>query len=355
MGVAVSLPINELRLRRLRGPQNVLDGVQYIPEDLSMPHCKESTPAAQSASIREIAPVREFNRFYTSQLGLLKPDYLRTGWTVAAVRVLYEIAHRREGTARSIARDLQLDEAYLSRILADFEQRGLIRRTVCASDARRRTLTLTSRGRCTFAELDKAAAAKVTESLASLTHTDRCSLIAAMATIQQLLGRGSTSADLRLRPLEVGDIGWIIHRQAHLYAHEYDWDITYEGLTAEILGDFIKRRAASTDAAWIAELGGRTVGSVFLVRADDKIAKLRLLYVEPSARGLGIGRRLVEECIRGAKDRGYSTLTLWTNDVLVSARRIYEAAGFRLVSEERHKSFGKNLVGQNWELSLLLD
>jgi DNA-binding MarR family transcriptional regulator/GNAT superfamily N-acetyltransferase len=318
-----------------------------------MPPGKRSQPTALSASPHQIAAARGFNRFNTSQLGLLKTDYLRTGWTLAAVRVLYEIDNRREGTARSIARDLQLDEAYLSRILANFEQRGLLRRTVCASDARQRTLTLTSRGRRTFAELDRAAAAKVTDSLASLTQAERNSLIESMARIQQLLDHGSTSAAVRLRALEVGDIGWIIHRQARLYADEYEWDITYEGLIAEILGDFVKRRGASTDAAWVAELGDRMVGSVFLVRADEKVAKLRLLYVEPSARGLGIGRRLVEECIRGAKERGYKTLTLWTNDVLVSARRIYEAAGFQLVSEERHKSFGKNLVGQIWELPLL--
>jgi DNA-binding MarR family transcriptional regulator/N-acetylglutamate synthase-like GNAT family acetyltransferase len=319
----------------------------------SMPHGRRSQSPALSAASHQIAAVRGFNRFYTGQLGLLRTDYLRKGWTLAAVRVLYEIANRRKVTARSIGRELRLDEAYLSRILATFEQRGLILRTVCASDARQRTLALTSRGRRTFGELDQAAAARVTESLGSLTQDDRHRLIESMARIQQLLDHTRPSAEVRLRTLEVGDIGWIIHRQAQLYAAEYGWDITYEGLIAEILGEFVKRRRASTDAAWIGELGSGIVGSVFLVRADEKIAKLRLLYVEPSARGLGIGRRLVEQCVRGAQERGYEMLTLWTNDVLVSARRIYEAAGFQLVSEERHKSFGKKLVGQTWQLSLL--
>ncbi len=318
-----------------------------------MPQGRRSESSALAATSQQIAAVRGFNRFYTGQLGLLRTDYLRKGWTLAAVRVLYEIANRRKATARSIGRDLQLDEAYLSRILATFEQRGLILRTVCATDARQRTLALTSRGRRTFAELDQAAAARVTDSLASLTQDDCHSLVESMARIQQLLDHASAPAAVRLRPLEVGDIGWIIHRQAQLYANEYGWDITYEGLIAEILGEFVKRRRASTDAAWIAELNSGIVGCVFLVRADQKIAKLRLLYVEPATRGLGIGRRLVEECVRGAKERGYETLTLWTNDVLVSARRIYEAAGFRLVAEERHKSFGKKLLGQTWELALV--
>jgi GNAT superfamily N-acetyltransferase len=181
---------------------------------------------------------------------------------------------------------------------------------------------------------------------------ERDSLAESMARIQRSLDPDSARAGVRIRGLEVGDLGWIIHRQARLYAEEYGWDITYEGLIAEILGEFVKRYDSQADSAWIAELAGRTVGSVFLVRASDTVAKLRLLYVEPSARGSGIGRRLVAECIQGAKERGYKKLTLWTNDVLVSARRIYEAAGFRLISEERHTSFGKKLVGQIWELSL---
>ena len=249
--------------------------------------------------------MRGFNRFYTGRLGLLNTDYLRDGWTLAAARVLYEIAHRHEATARSIAKDLQLDEAYLSRILATFERRKLIRRTVSPSDARQRTLALTSPGRRAFAELDQAAAAEVTASLASLAPTDRNSLVESMARIQRLLEPAGGSAAIRLRALEVGDIGWIIHRQARLYAEEYGWDLTYEGLIAEIMGEFVKRRETASDDAWIAERGGEIVGSVFLVRGDATVAKLRLLYVEPSARGLGVGRRLVEECVRGAKQRGY--------------------------------------------------
>jgi DNA-binding MarR family transcriptional regulator/GNAT superfamily N-acetyltransferase len=300
-----------------------------------------------------ISSIRDFNRFYTRQLGLLDREFLSSEWTLTEVRVLYELATRTAITASEIAGELQLDMAYLSRILARFQQRRLLRRQASPRDGRQRLLTLTTAGRAVFKRLDRAATAQIASLLAPLPQADRTGLVAAMQRVRRVLQPcGPSQHTLSIRPLGIGDIGWIIHRQGVLYAAEYGWDVSYEALVAEILSVFVKKFDPKSDGAWIAECGGEIVGCVFLVRDSSQVGRLRLLYVEPAARGQGIGSQLVVACIRGARERGYHTLTLWTNDVLVSARRIYEAAGFHLVGEERHHSFGKALVGQTWELSL---
>jgi DNA-binding MarR family transcriptional regulator/GNAT superfamily N-acetyltransferase len=318
-----------------------------------MPAGHSSRHTAQRPTAREIGTVREFNRFYTRQLGLLRKDFLGSPWTLTEVRVLYELAARDVVTAREIAHELQLDEAYLSRIVAKFQRRRLLTRKPSPSDARQQLITLTRAGRAAFQPLDRAASQQISGMLAPLAPVGRESLVNAMGQMRGLLQpRGPARDRLSIRTLRIGDIGWIIRRQAILYAEEYGWNVEYEALVAEILSAFVTNYDPKGEAAWIAELNGQIVGSVFLVRSSDQVAKLRLLYVEPSARGFGIGTRLVSECVQGARTRGYQRLTLWTNDVLVAARRIYEAAGFRCTSEERHRSFGKDLVGQMWELSL---
>ncbi|HEY2132095.1 MAG TPA: bifunctional helix-turn-helix transcriptional regulator/GNAT family N-acetyltransferase [Acetobacteraceae bacterium] len=309
--------------------------------------------AHSSVPADAIAAVRRFSRFYTCQLGLLGEGLLRSEFSLTEGRILYELAHRVDLTATALGRELGIDFGYLSRILKRFEARGLIRRTASPGDRRQMMLTLTSAGQKAFAPLDRAAQQEVGALLARLPPGNIAGLTGAMATVERLMGAPATPAvPYRLRPHRVGDIGWITHRQGVLYAREYGWDESFEALVAEIAAGFEKNFDPDQERCWIAERGGEIVGSVFLVRVSDAVAKLRLLYVEPSARGLGIGRRLTEECIRFARDHGYATLTLWTNDILVAAGRIYQAAGFALVAEEPHHSFGKDLIGQHWELAL---
>jgi DNA-binding MarR family transcriptional regulator/GNAT superfamily N-acetyltransferase len=308
--------------------------------------------SAASESDDATAAIRDFNRFYTRQIGLLEQGFLGSDFTLTEGRVLYELAHRDNPTATEIARELSLDPGYLSRLLKRLERQGHLARGRDAADARQRPLRLTRTGRRMFCRLDQASREQIAAMISALTPAQIGSLVGSMQTVRQLL-QSDTSADAyHLRPLRIGDIGWIIHRQGVLYAEEYGWDVTYEGLVAEILGSFIKQFDAAHENAWVAERNGSLAGSVFIVRESATIAKLRLLYVEPGARGLGIGRHLVDSCIAFAREKGYRTLRLWTNDILVSARRIYQAAGFRLVKEERHRSFGRNLVGQTWDLML---
>ena len=308
---------------------------------------------SDNPSADQIAAFRRFTRFYTRQLELLAEGLLASAFSLTESRVLYEIAHRDGPTAAELGRELGLDPGYLSRILKRFESRGLVRRLASAEDGRQSELAMTEEGRAAFAPLNRASEQQVGELLAGLSEPRRRELVAAMATIERLLGRtDEPNVPYILRPLQTGDIGWITRRQGMLYATEYGWDETFEALVAEIAAAFVKTFDPKREACWIAEREGEIVGSVFVVRQSDAVAKLRLLYVEPAARGFGIGRRLVEECIRFARMRNYQTLTLWTNDCLVSARRIYEEAGFRLVAQENHHSFGKDLVGQNWELYL---
>ncbi len=302
---------------------------------------------------RQVATVRDFNRFYTRQIGLLEEGLLRSEFSLTEARVLYELAHRDGLTATDLGRDLGLDAGYLSRLLKKFEMRGLVARSPSGTDARQAVLALTQAGREAFGPLNRASQSEIAAMLDRLTAGEREALVSAMGTIRRLLEGGpGPKVPYVLRPHQPGDIGWIVRRQGLLYHEEYGWDETFEALVAEIAGAFVRTFDPKRERSWIAEREGEIVGSVFLVRQSDEVAKLRLLYVEPAARGLGIGRRLVEECIRFARAKGYRTLTLWTNDVLVSARRIYETAGFRLVREERHHSFGKDLVGQYWDLDL---
>lgn len=304
-------------------------------------------------SKEQIAGVRAFTRFYTRQIGLLEERLHKSAFSLTEARVLYELAHRNGLTATDLGRDLGLDAGYLSRLLKKFESRGLVTRAPSATDARQSMLSITGAGRKAFEPLDRASREEVAGLLGRLSTEHREAVVAAMERVQRLLGRNREPATpYILRPLQVGDIGWIVHRQGILYAREYGWDESYEALAAEILAGFVKSFDPEYENAWIAEREGEVVGSVFLMRKSAEVAKLRLLYVEPSARGLGIGRRLVDKCIGFARAKGYKTLTLWTNDVLASARRIYQAAGFRLVAEERHHSFGKDLVGQTWDLAL---
>ena len=301
----------------------------------------------------EIAAMRAFNRFYTRQMGLLDESLLKSTFSLAESRVIYELAHRDGLVATDLVRDLGLDAGYLSRLLKKFRTRGLLTRTMSDTDARQTVLALTPAGREAFKPLNQASRDQIATMLEHLAATEREKLVKAIKTVQRLLGgTEEPKTPYILRPLHVGDIGWIIHRQGILYAEEYGWDETYEALVVEILGAFVKSFDPKFERAWIAEREDEVVGSVFVVRKSDEVAKLRLLYVEPSARRLGIGRKLVAECIGFARSRGYKTLTLWTNDVLVSARRIYEASGFKLADEKGHHAFGKDLVGQNWDLAL---
>ena len=301
-----------------------------------------------------IESLRQFNRFYTRQLGLLDERLTQSPYSLTEARVLYELAHRDLPTAATIARDLSLDTAYLSRILKRFKALGLLASAPNPAHAKQNLLSLTQAGRAAFAALDRAAVEQVSSLLAPLSDASRQRLVEAAGAIEAAL-RAKPQRDqaFTLRGPRVGDLGFIIHRQAVLYAEEYGWDWTYEALVARILADFVDKFDAQREAAWVAERAGAIVGSVFLVQGPDlATGKLRLLYVEPAARRLGIGAALVEACIAKAREVGYSTLILWTNDVLVSARRIYEAAGFKLVEQEPHVSFGKSLVGQTWTLDL---
>jgi len=310
-------------------------------------------------SVEELAPlvetVRHFNRFYTRRIGVLREGLLQSPFSLAQARVLYELAHRENPAAGALARDLGLDAGYLSRILKGFEKRGLVRRSRSESDGRQSMLSLTAKGRRVFAALDAQSSEEVRGMAGKLAPADRGQLAGAMQTIERLLGgdtAGAASVPYVLRPHQPGDMGWVAHRHGVLYAQEYGWDESFEALVAEIAAKFIRKFDPQRERCWMAERAGEVVGSVFLVRRSKSVAQLRLLLVEPGARGLGIGRRMVEECIRFARQRGYRKIVLWTNDVLTAARNIYERAGFRLVEESRHHSFGRDLVGQNWELDL---
>src|ERR687889_1942583 len=302
---------------------------------------------------RRVGVVRRFNRFWTRQIGVLGEGYLESPFSLTEVRVLYDLAHREETTASELGDELGLDAGYLSRLLRGFEKHGLIHKRPSEADGRRRLLRLTGRGREAFAPLDARSRSEIGAMLGGMSIAGQERLVKAMRTIERLLsGRPDPVIPYLLRPHQPGDMGWVVHRHGILYAREYGWDEHFEALVAEIVAKFIKQYDPRLERCWIAEREGEIVGCVFLVRESEEIAKLRLLLVEPEARGLGIGSRLVEECIRFARKAGYQKITLWTNDVLDSARRIYEGMGFQLVHENPHHSFGHDLVGQTWELML---
>jgi DNA-binding MarR family transcriptional regulator/N-acetylglutamate synthase-like GNAT family acetyltransferase len=301
----------------------------------------------------KIDAVRRFNRFFTRRIGTLREGLLHTPYSLTESRILFEVANRDEATASGLSAELGLDPGYLSRVLAGLERMGLIEKTPSETDARRLLLTLTSEGRDAFALLDARSREEVGEMLGELSEDEQRRLLEAMRDIERVLDRSfKYSEPFFLRTHEPGDMGWVVHRHGLLYAREYGWDERFEALVAQIVADFINNFDPATERCWIAEMEGERVGCVFVVGAGDKVAKIRLLLVEPRARGLGLGNRLVEECIRFARSRGYEKLVLWTNDVLEDARRIYERKGFALVEQEEHHSFGKDLVGQNWELTL---
>jgi len=300
----------------------------------------------------DVAAVRAFNRFYTQKIGILSDAPLKSGLSLTESRVLYELAHRKSPTASEIKRDLGLDQGYLSRILRRFEKQGLLKRTQSATDRRQSRIALTRKGRAFFARIDRTWQQATSALIEPLAGARRHELVAAMERISALLSDDSSATAFVLREPRVGDMGWIVHRQAVLHATEYGWTAEFEALVAEIVAAFIRDFDPERERCWIAERHGEIVGSVFLVKGGEKTGKLRLLYVEPSARGLGIGAALVDACIAEARRTGCERLVLWTNDILVSARKIYEAAGFRLVGEEPHHSFGKDLVSQDWELAL---
>jgi DNA-binding MarR family transcriptional regulator/GNAT superfamily N-acetyltransferase len=303
-----------------------------------------------------IDEVRDFNRFYTHKIRLLDRHLPASHFPLPEARVLYELAKGGEQTAADIGRRLDMDKAHLSRIVARLRAGKLVESRIDPAHARRSLLALTPDGRETFAHLEAGTIEQLDGLLARVGEQDRDKLVGAMRQIKHLLDTDMPQhGEIVLRKPKPGDLGWIIHRQTALYHQEYDWDWTYEGLIATILGRFVADFDPAREDAWVAELDGRIAGSIFLMKSDDPaVGKLRLLYVEPSARGHGLGRKLVRTCMDRARELGYASLTLWTNDILVAARRIYLAEGFRLEKEEAHHSFGKDLVGQTWTLDLRL-
>ena len=299
-----------------------------------------------------VATVREFSRFYTRRLGTLDEGLLETPWSLTEARVIFELAQAPSTDMAALRTKLALDSGYLSRLLAKFDAAGLIVRTVSAADGRRQALTLTAAGRKLFRTLDERSNRQVAALLAPLPDPAQDALAGAMRTVMRTLDERAAPPALLLRGLRPGDLGWVVQRHGEVYAREYGWAQTFEALVARIVSDYVDQHQAGRENAWLAEIDGQRAGCVFCVRKDDETAQLRILLVEAWARGHGLGARLVDECVRFARDSGYRKLVLWTNDILVSARRIYLAAGFELVGEERHHSFGKDLVGQFWELRL---
>jgi DNA-binding MarR family transcriptional regulator/N-acetylglutamate synthase-like GNAT family acetyltransferase len=304
-------------------------------------------------SEERIGVVRQFNRFFTRKIGVLREGLLHSPYTLTEARILFELGHRNSVTASDLCRELGLDPGYLSRILARLEQQGLLEKVRPDNDGRQRLLQLTSEGRNAFALLDQRSRDEVSEMLTDLSEEEQRSLLKAMHTIENLLSKGfKYSEPFILRPHKSGDMGWVVYRHGVLYAQEYGWNDHFEALVAQIVADFIKNYNPDRERCWIAEMDGEIVGSVFVVEASETVAKLRLLLVEPKARGLGMGTRLVAECIRFARRCGYQKLVLWTNSVLLEARHIYEKTGFKLMAEEAHHSFGHDLIGETWELVL---
>jgi DNA-binding MarR family transcriptional regulator/N-acetylglutamate synthase-like GNAT family acetyltransferase len=304
-----------------------------------------------------IDAVRRFHRFYTRHIGALHESLLESGFSLTEARVLYELAHREKPTASELGNELGLDAGYLSRILSGFEKRGFLERRPSEADGRQNLLALTRDGRKVFVPLETRAMEQVGTVLEGLPESDQRALIGAMQTIGKLLRAReqvdhAAKAPYLLRPHQPGDMGWVVHRHGMLYAEEYGYDQTFEALVAEIVAKFIQHLDAKRERCWIAERDGEIVGSVFLVAESKTVAKLRLLLVEPSARGLGIGARLAGECVRFARQASYKKIVLWTQSDLDAARHIYRKAGFQVVEKKRHQSFGKDLVAETWELAL---
>ncbi|MCK6628876.1 MAG: helix-turn-helix domain-containing GNAT family N-acetyltransferase [Anaerolineae bacterium] len=302
---------------------------------------------------QRVEAVRQFNRFYTRQIGLLQENLLRSPFSLTEARVIYELAQREKPTATELGQELGLDAGYLSRMLRNFSRNGLIDKQPSATDGRQSLLWLTEAGQAAFAALNASSHHQIETMLNELSPAEQNRLVEAMQTIKGLLGAPpEQKVPYILRPHRPGDMGWVVQRHGALYAEEYGWNEQFEALVAEIVAQFIQNFDPQRERCWIAEKNGENVGSVFLVKQSERVAKLRLLLVEPKARGLGIGARLVNECIGFARQAGYDKITLWTNNILLAARHIYQEAGFQLVHEEAHHSFGQDLVGETWELVL---
>jgi DNA-binding MarR family transcriptional regulator/predicted GNAT family acetyltransferase len=307
-----------------------------------------------STSRDPVQTLRRFNRFYTTQIGVVNEHLMDSEFSLSEMRVLYELAHRDRPTAGALGRDLGLDPGYLSRMLRAFEKRGLLARAESKSDARQNLLSLTALGRKTFAPLEARWQEQMVHLLENIPARDRKRMAEAMQTIESILSaRKEAPQSYLLRAHQPGDLGWVIQRHGVLYSREYGYDERFEAFCAEIVAHFVLNFDPKREACWIAEKDGENVGSVFVVRKSKTVAKLRLLLVEPSARGLGIGKRLVEECVRFARQAGYKKMVLWTQSELDAARHIYQQAGFKVVDKKRHDSFGrKGLVAETWELKL---
>ena len=301
----------------------------------------------------KIETVRRFNRFYTKQIGVLDEGLLESPFSLTEARVIYELANREKASATELVNELGLDAGYLSRMLRGFEKRKLIEKSVSETDARQSVLKLTKQGRKEFENLNRLTRNQIEEILNDLSPAEQNRLLAAMKAIEELLGTTTQeNFSYILRTPQPGDYGWVIQSNGSLYAQEYGWDENYEALVAQIVAEFVKNYDSKKERCWIAEKDGENVGSVFLVKDSATIAKLRLLIVDPKARGLGIGKRLVDECTRFARQVGYKKITLWTNSGLLAARSIYQKAGYQLVKSEKHHSFGHDLTGETWELEL---
>jgi DNA-binding MarR family transcriptional regulator/N-acetylglutamate synthase-like GNAT family acetyltransferase len=302
---------------------------------------------------QRIEAVRRFNRFYTKKIGVLHEGLLRSPFSLTEARVIYELAHQEKTTATELRNELGLDAGYLSRILRSFKKRSLIKKQFSQTDGRQNLLSLRERGKEAFATLNTRSRNEVGAMLSDLSTENQHRLVKAMRTIEGLLGaRTEHKVPYLLRPHQPGDMGWVVYRHGLLYAEEYGWDEQFEALVASIVAKFIQHYNPKQERCWMAEMEGEISGSVFLVKQSKTVAKLRLLLVEPKMRGLGLGTRLVNECIRFARQVGYRKIMLWTNSVLHAARHIYEKTGFRLVRQEPHHSFGHDLIGQTWELEL---
>jgi DNA-binding MarR family transcriptional regulator/GNAT superfamily N-acetyltransferase len=303
---------------------------------------------------QRVQAVRRFNRFYTRQIGVLQQGWLGSPYSLAEARVLYELAHHDQPTATDVGKELGLDAGYLSRMLRSLTQRGVVRRTRSTTDGRRAHLSLTTRGQAAFARLNQQTHNDVAAMLRKLSAGDQCRLVAAMHVIEGLLdARRADPTSYMLRPPQAGDLGWIVHRQGAIYAEEWGYNEEFEALTAEIVAAFVRHLRPAKERCWIAEKDGEIVGSVFLVRKSNTVAQLRLLFVEPAARGHGIGSRLIDECVRFARPAGYRKIVLWTQSELQAARRLYKRAGFTLTGKKAHDSFGrKGLVAETWTLAL---
>jgi DNA-binding MarR family transcriptional regulator/ribosomal protein S18 acetylase RimI-like enzyme len=313
--------------------------------------------AVMAAISQRVRAVRHFNRFYTRQIGVLQEGLLASPFSLAELRVLYELAHRVAATATELGREMGMDAGYLSRIVAGFRKRGLVTAQASREDKRVMRLTLSAKGKTTFEPLSARSDAEVASLLGGLPVAQQQELVDAMRRIEVLLtGEGAAASQAKppytLRRHRPGDMGWVVHRHAALYAREYGWDDSFEAMVADIAANFVRNFDPERERCWIAEREGEIIGCVFVVKKSKTVAQLRMLLVEPEARGLGLGHRLVDECIRFARECGYRKIVLWTNDILHAARHIYVKAGFKLTVEERHTSFGHKLVGQTWELKL---